>query len=678
MNDLRWIIRWKSLNEDSYVLKVYDATGYEGTPVELDGGASPFVTDEKSNNDFYTPICTQSGNIEFVVTDSDVVREMMPTKATDRPVILIRETSGSDEICWIGFISGEQFSQPWDVMPYKVTVPVVSVMEAMRGVELTQAEGVTSLRSLMQTIASHFPVANISVIYPSVMNIDVQVSNQNFREWKRKKKRDELGMSVSDKYVCQSLYDVAEAFCQYFGVSLREDASKMVFVIHDWTAFAYHEDNLNGSVVQVTPAVYTLPQMVLFGDDGKVDYSTAYKRVVGTFETGVSKGSELFKLENVWENYNLYNIYSARTGNAYFTQAIFYGDTEVIPWRNGTRNDVGLLLVRTGTHNTGGQVAYLPEKGSGIYLVSIRDVSPQTAMEINMERPMYLQNEKIYTLTLDIHAVKAVRDVSENAQQEYTGRIYFQLKLLDQYGAVLHYLLANIVEGSDHIHYEWSGDHVPRNPIAWFQLKDGEIEKDKIDTSTVNVSNGLQIPFPNPFPRPSVYTVGPCYVALSILVNNERGDEWSESETVKPIFIDNLEISYNARPESDLYTDQLTEANEIGVNNDNEYKDEYTLRCPITTSARAISFLSEPFQLQSGTGIALDSQWNYISERYDYNGVVRRAALYAKPREILELPVQSRVRSHDHVQVLGQTYAVLGRNTDWRDGRTNVKIINIG
>lgn len=674
MNNLRWTISWHSRYEDLYTLSIYDATGYQGNPVELTGGAPPFVTEEKSSDDFYAPVCTQSGKIEFVVTDADVLRQMMPTKATDRPVVLRKEVDGAEEVCWVGFISGELFSQPWDVMPYKVTVPVVSVMEAMRGVEFTQAEGVSSLRTVMETIATYVPQVGISVVYPSVMNLDVQVSNQNFREWKRPKKRSELGMSSSDKYSCQSLYEVVEAFCQYFGVSLREDGMKMVFVTHDWSVsgFTYYEDSLVGLVTQVTPSVDMLPAMVLFGNDGKVDYSRAYKRVVGNFETGADKGSELFKLENVWDNFNLYNIWNSRSTDTSVVQALFYGDTEVIPWRNGTRNDVGLLIGRDqsgSTFNSGGQIAYLPDVKGGLWYFSIQERVRQPAIEINMERPLYFMNHKQYVITIDLHAL---RWLPAEAAKGYTGRIYFTLTLVKD-GHVIHYLRSYTGGGSDLINYEWADS----NSKAFIQLKDGEIEKDQVDQSTAKVANGLQIPFPAPFPTPTVYETGPCNLVMTIECN-VPADFDEEGVTVKSVFIDRLNISYNAQPESDIYSDQVSDTNEIGVVNDNNYQEEYSLRCPITTSASALSIFGNTFQLQTGTGIALDSQLDYISNRYDYLGVARRAAMYVNPREILELPVQKRVRSYDHIQILGQVYAVMGRNTDWRDGRTNVKIINIG
>ena len=84
-------------------VNIYDATATTGTPVQLAGSASPFSTSGSDDSDFYTPVRSQSGYIRFICKDENVISDIMPERATDRPVTL---TDASGAVRWAGFLSG--------------------------------------------------------------------------------------------------------------------------------------------------------------------------------------------------------------------------------------------------------------------------------------------------------------------------------------------------------------------------------------------------------------------------------------------------------------------------------------------------------------------------------------------------------------------------------------------
>ena len=63
---IHWQIHFKSLRAGTdYTVHIYDAN-YSDTPIQLKGGAEPFVTQEDDDEDMFTPVRTQSGYIPIV------------------------------------------------------------------------------------------------------------------------------------------------------------------------------------------------------------------------------------------------------------------------------------------------------------------------------------------------------------------------------------------------------------------------------------------------------------------------------------------------------------------------------------------------------------------------------------------------------------------------------------
>ena len=85
---VHWRMNFKSLLGQDMTVDIYDSNYSGSTPVQIIGGAAPFVTREYDDEDMYTPIRTQSGYLRMIVENATIIDEIQPAKTTDRPVVL--------------------------------------------------------------------------------------------------------------------------------------------------------------------------------------------------------------------------------------------------------------------------------------------------------------------------------------------------------------------------------------------------------------------------------------------------------------------------------------------------------------------------------------------------------------------------------------------------------------
>ena len=138
---IKWQIPFASLSGTLYRIDIY-AEGYSGDPIQLTAGETPFVTDEDSSEDFFAPIRTQTGSIQVCTRKPDgtmlTLEEILPANNIDYSVFVLSIASDNTEtIEWQGFLSSEAYSQSYTAIPENITLPVISVLEAMKSVEIS-------------------------------------------------------------------------------------------------------------------------------------------------------------------------------------------------------------------------------------------------------------------------------------------------------------------------------------------------------------------------------------------------------------------------------------------------------------------------------------------------------------------------------------------------------------
>lgn len=629
----------------SYVLSIYDANYTGSTITQLTGAAEPFVTSEDTDEVFYIPIRTQSGYIKFIVEDDSIVGEMMPVLATDRPVVL-RTAAGA--VCWVGFLSQEQYSQPWEPCPYEVEIPVVSVMMAMQGVQFTQSDGYTSALSLLNTINGYLPV-NISAVMSNLSPIDeVFVQNRNFYE------AETGGSSLSTSNECDTIYTCLEQFCIYFGVSLREYGGVFYFAVAGQNTAQYEDIDLNGNTRQSQWGSVTLAYLTICGASNKRDYSTPYRRVIGSFDTGKDMSEAVFEQPTFLERFSVQGAYPT-TGP---TNLLFYGDDEIHPYKNGTQQTA---WVDFSAYEYGGQIIRHREgrlnsvAANGwswtdyFYVVSQKGQAgtASRAVVFNIPRKVYINSGEYAAFNINCN-------VSAWFDGDFIKRLYCKIK-------VGNYWL-RIVEQSGYLpRYEWT----TTESVCYLIVDNGRITCEGAQY-TLNYSveammdsiSGLAIDMP------SGLSAGYYSVYFELLCNAETTDIFGDAAYIGYLVSD-LKIDVLRATNSVTQPTPNLDSNNFTVVAADTRGGDYNVGCAITTRQG----------VQYGAGCALDSNKTYITTRYDQQGINRRANFIARSRDLLTIDVRKNIQPIDTVTQDGKEYAVLSQEINWRDDKNNIRII---
>lgn len=645
---IRWQIKFMSFLGTSYVLSIYDADYTGSTITQLTGAADPFVTSEDTDEVFYIPIRTQSGYIKFIVENDSIVGDMMPVLATDRPVVL-RTLAGA--VCWVGFLSQEQYSQPWEPCPYEVEIPVVSVMSAMQGIQFTQADGYTSVLSLLNTINRYLPV-NISAVMSDLSPIDgVFVQNRNFHE-------TETGSSsLSTSNECDSIYACMEQFCEYFGVSLREYGGVFYFAVAGQNTARYEDIDLNGNTQQSQWGSTTLAYLTICGANNKRDYSTPYRRVIGSFDTGKDSSKSVFEQPTFFERFSVQGAYPTPAP----TNLLYYGDAEIQPYKNGTQQTAWLLdyvdyggqMIRHREERLN-SVAKNGSAWNDYFFVLSRKNQAGTASKaivFNIPRTVYINSGEYAAFNINCN-VSAWYDVTQGG--DFIKRLYCKIKIGNYW--------LRIVEQSGYLpRYEWT----TTESVCYLIVDNGKITRegaqytlDYRTESMMDSISGMAIDMP------SGLSAGYYSVYMELLCNAETtelfGDYSSISYLVSDLKIDVLRATNSVtQPTPNLDSNDFTEvAADIRGG-------DYNVDCAITTRQG----------VQYGAGCALDSDRAYITTRYDSQGINRRASFLARSRDLLTIAVRKHIKPINVVTYGSKEYAVLSQEINWRDDTNNIRII---
>lgn len=645
---VHWQIQFKSLTGTAYVLQIYD-DNYSSTPVELTGAAHPFETSEEDSEDPYIPIRTQSGYIRFIATTAGIVEDIIPYNVTDRPVVL----KSGNNVLWIGFLSGEQYDQPWDRTPYEVELPVISVMEAMRGVYFTQNSGYNSIYTLLQTIVSYLPVAIEATASTDTPINEVFVRNRNWQEYLTVAQRSE--QQTTNKFSTMTIYDIMAEWCKYFGMSLFEYGGKFFFAMCDGDN--YEDYDLQGQDRPSQWGQAALASQTICAANNKESHARAYGKIKATFKTNKDKASDILVMDDFVNTFHISTSLDLAT--------IFYGNSEIQCYHDGVEGVINSDLSRTQASHYGGQISrrcdsdwnnpdsWLGASWSDTFVVcSLAGQTKSSALKFNI--PVKMGEANGETALLNIKAT--VRQGDQAPGQDGIQKLYCKMRV----GS--YWLHSEHPTGGTITMLSWQTTETD----CWLPVKDNQLITDYLSQ------------FPS---RLAVYFDKPGGVILSLPPGVE-GDEVSVY----------FELLCNAENPSDFggYTDLIynisgLEIKLIHCDNDNShitssqdqntvakilsYKhgEEYQMDCMITTRRG----------VQSGTGLALDDNIAYVSTLYDKLGVNRRALVYDLTRDVILVSIRERIQPIDTVTYDGETYAILSQSIDWVNEENRIKLLKI-
>ena len=157
---IHWQVKFRSLRANTlYTVSIYD-DNYSGTPVQLKGGEHPFTTEEDNDDDFFTPVRTQSGYLRIVDDGKDASGntlaagdrwdKMIPTTDMSRKVIL---TDGNNNIKWQGYLQPQTFTGKMYDNYQEREFPVFCALSVLEGMETpTNQYGVVNFAFVLNRI----------------------------------------------------------------------------------------------------------------------------------------------------------------------------------------------------------------------------------------------------------------------------------------------------------------------------------------------------------------------------------------------------------------------------------------------------------------------------------------------------------------------------------------------
>lgn len=235
---VRWQVPFATIdNQTQYRVDIYDE--WSGGVTVLQAGEQPFVTDEDSNDDFFCAVRGQTGTLQIctAIPSGGTLRleDILPANNIARPVRLVNVGTGAVE--WQGFLSCEAYTQDYIGIPQNLSLPIISVLEAMDSVEIKMED-----KMMFNRIIAHILYAMRTINEKSGMDLFANIvlpsycqsalinqyfyNNVYFTE-EQMVSGDNIVVEVHSISCKQILYQIA----QFFGCCWREVGRDIYLVV---------------------------------------------------------------------------------------------------------------------------------------------------------------------------------------------------------------------------------------------------------------------------------------------------------------------------------------------------------------------------------------------------------------------------------------------------------------
>ena len=272
---------------------------------QLLAGETPFVTDEDDSEDFFAPIRTQTGTLQVCTALPNGGRisldELLPENNIARPIRLIN-LDNSNAIEWQGFLSCEAYSQNYTSIPENLSLPVISVLEAMDSVEVNiiRTNGLKKISELISDILTEIDiqsgVSNISNIYYSATSWSIL---DKYIDTTIMLKKDDYNNENEITYIISGLSckEILSRICTFMGWVVREYKTDILLArlceeigMYKETAYDF-KNNFHSNIQFIPISTPDIVDLVWMGNNHKREVRQGSKSV------SVTANIEDYKLE---------------------------------------------------------------------------------------------------------------------------------------------------------------------------------------------------------------------------------------------------------------------------------------------------------------------------------------------------------------------------------------------
>ena len=313
---VRWKIEFVSnIEKTKYRIDIYaEQDGTWSGVTQLLGGPQPFVTEENKSDDFFTPVRSQTGNIQVCTAipagGTLSLDDILPANNIDHPVRLVSIAANNAEtIEWQGFLSCEAYSQSYTSIPQILTLPVISVLEAMDSVQ-ADTEHLSGLKTVVATINNIMEtfIAKADVSYFTQYYVPSVACGRNILSKKIDNTvlfdKKEYNNENSTTYIVDgiSLKECLRRIAAYMGWCVRENNISLFFMAANETS-GYNRHSRQG---QITPSGIVITWMSDINDTSVATSDIASMQWRGIdHKRNVRQGAKSVALAAKLEKYNL-------------------------------------------------------------------------------------------------------------------------------------------------------------------------------------------------------------------------------------------------------------------------------------------------------------------------------------------------------------------------------------
>lgn len=303
-----WKIPFKSLRTGTlYTVNIYkDGALPSGYPLTLKGGAQPFVTEEDSDEDMFTPIRTQTGYLRFVddgkAEDSSNQpqevpfdwKDLIPATDTARPVTLTHQSGGQTIVDWQGFMQAQDFGSTLYGNPQEREFPIQCVLSVTQGTDINyQQTQIQNFAYLLKQIVDSIPSAQRPTSFMIQGGADAQAWLLKKIDWQNFVSEDGDGNLVARF----SMYQCLEDMCRFWGWTARTCGRTLYLTMADdattepnWLSLTYNNliTMAGGTAAGTTSSTFSSATLTgdIFANTSQNEYvQRGHNKAVVTAET---------------------------------------------------------------------------------------------------------------------------------------------------------------------------------------------------------------------------------------------------------------------------------------------------------------------------------------------------------------------------------------------------------
>ena len=235
---IHWQVKFKTLRGGKVLTaSVYDNL-YSGDPIQLNGGAEPFTTEEDNDDDPFKAVRQQTGSLRIVddgyAADGVTAfnwRDLQPRSDHDRPIILRDE---NDNILWQGFLQPQNFSGTLYQKTQEREFPVQCALSIL-GSQFpnTTDQGIVNFAYLLNYLVAMVAAASLTVV--AFTEIIIQ-GGADAQRWLSKKFHWANLLSEDNDEGLSPQYDLLtclEDMCNFWGWQARTQGTRLYLMCQD-------------------------------------------------------------------------------------------------------------------------------------------------------------------------------------------------------------------------------------------------------------------------------------------------------------------------------------------------------------------------------------------------------------------------------------------------------------